>query len=421
MSGVWYRFGAEARRWWRLWLVMALVVGLAGGAVRALVAGARRTRSAYDRFVVAYDAFDVALVSGFEGVFDIAELDLDQIATLPQIADAAPLVAMGVLVTTPAGETITPDGVNFVASPGDRFGGALNRRKLLEGRTADPARADEVVIAFDVADRFDLAVGDVLTANFIDMAEAAGVFAGGGATSALPLAESEALEPLRVVGIAAAPNEFPPATDRGSVVSSIALTPAALAAHPGNFNVEILALALHGGTAAIPTFLAEVEALVPGGAPVFSISQVEVTNQVRGALASPAGALTLSAALAGVVATLLVGQALARQASTEAGDEVALRALGLTIGQLGVLRLLKAGAIASLGALCSVVVAVALSPAFPVGLAQVAEPDPGAAVDAVVLGLGAPAVLVAASFRHRCPSTWSTSGVLTPRRWWWRP
>lgn len=394
MGATWYRFGAEARRRWPAWLVLALVVGLAGGTVLASVAGARRTRSAYDRFLVAHDAFDVTLVSGIEGVFDIAELDLDRIAALPQVAEAAPYVAMGAVARTPKGDEITPDAVNFAASPGNRFGGVINRHKILEGRAADPDRADEVVVGFNVADEFDLAVGDVLETDFLSNDEAAALFGGEGSTSILPAGPGH-FEPLRVVGIVATPGEFPPAIDTLSVSTSISLTPAALDAHPDNFNVENLALTMHGGVASVPALLADVEALTPGGAPVFSISQHDVTTQVQGALDSPAGALTLSAALAGIVVILLVGQALARQADVEGSDEVALRALGLTFAQLGGLRLCKAGTIAVLGTLCSVMIAVALSPVFPVGLAKVAEPDPGIDVDPFVLGLGAPAVFVA--------------------------
>lgn len=394
MEAIRYRFRSEARRRWPAWLALVLVVGLAGGVVLASVAGARRTRSAYDRFLVAQDAFDVTLVSGIEGIFDIAELDLDRIAALPQVAEAAPYVAMGAVAHTPKGRQITPDAVNFAASPGDRFGGAMNRRKLLEGRAADPDRADEVVVGFGVADEYDLTVGDVLETDFLSNDEAAAIFGGEGATSILP-SEPGQLEPLRVVGIAATPGEFPPATNTLSVSDSIALTPTAFASHPDNFNVEILALTLQGGVGSVPAFLAEVEALTPGGGPVFSISQQDVTTEVQGALDSPAGALTLSAALAGAVLALLVGQALARQASVEGGDEEALRAVGLTLGQIGGLRLLKAGTVAALGTLCSMVIAVALSSLFPVGLAAKAEPDPGVDLDPLVLGIGAPAVFAA--------------------------
>ena len=44
----------ELRARWRGWAVLVLLVGVAGGAVLTAAAGARRTDSAYPRFLVAY-------------------------------------------------------------------------------------------------------------------------------------------------------------------------------------------------------------------------------------------------------------------------------------------------------------------------------------------------------------------------------
>jgi hypothetical protein len=44
---------ADARRRWRSWVGVILIVGLFGGIVTATAAGARRTDNAYSRFVVA--------------------------------------------------------------------------------------------------------------------------------------------------------------------------------------------------------------------------------------------------------------------------------------------------------------------------------------------------------------------------------
>jgi ABC-type uncharacterized transport system permease subunit len=51
MAAVWVRARAELRRRWRATVLLMFVVGLAGGAVMAAVAGARRTDSAMDRFL----------------------------------------------------------------------------------------------------------------------------------------------------------------------------------------------------------------------------------------------------------------------------------------------------------------------------------------------------------------------------------
>ena len=62
MGTVRYRFRNEARRRWRGWLARGVLYGLLAGAVLAAVAGARRTDSAYDRFLDAQDAYDVLLI-----------------------------------------------------------------------------------------------------------------------------------------------------------------------------------------------------------------------------------------------------------------------------------------------------------------------------------------------------------------------
>jgi hypothetical protein len=52
VSAVWLRLRADARRRWRAWLGVVVLVGLFGGIVTAAAAGARRTDDAYSRFVV---------------------------------------------------------------------------------------------------------------------------------------------------------------------------------------------------------------------------------------------------------------------------------------------------------------------------------------------------------------------------------
>ena len=50
--------GLELRARWRATLVLALMVGLGGGVALATAAGARRTNTAFDRFLDATDYID---------------------------------------------------------------------------------------------------------------------------------------------------------------------------------------------------------------------------------------------------------------------------------------------------------------------------------------------------------------------------
>jgi len=49
-GGVWLWVRAELRGRWRSWVGVVLLIGLAGGATLAALAGARRTASSFDRF-----------------------------------------------------------------------------------------------------------------------------------------------------------------------------------------------------------------------------------------------------------------------------------------------------------------------------------------------------------------------------------
>jgi len=61
--------GLGLRARWRDWLVLTVLIGLAGGAVLAASAGARRTASAYPRFLRYSHASDLLVAtSGGVGV-----------------------------------------------------------------------------------------------------------------------------------------------------------------------------------------------------------------------------------------------------------------------------------------------------------------------------------------------------------------
>jgi hypothetical protein len=103
--------------------------------------------------------------------------------------------------------------------------------------------------------------------------------------------------------------------------------------------------------------------------------------------------------LAGLIALaglLVLGQAAARQFSTDVDDHDALSALGLRGRQFVLLGLARAFIIGVAGAAGAVALAAALSPLTPVGEARLATADPGAvSVDPLVTLIGVPAVVAA--------------------------
>src|SRR5215467_10466939 len=88
MTGVWLFMRAEARRRWRAWLSLALIVGVFTGGVVTAAAGALRTDSAYARFLDWSRAPD-ALVAAEPYTPDFARLSPAAVMRVPQAADAA--------------------------------------------------------------------------------------------------------------------------------------------------------------------------------------------------------------------------------------------------------------------------------------------------------------------------------------------
>ena len=96
--------GHELRARWLGWVALALLVGLAGGVVLTAAAGARRTDSAYPRFLAVSKASDVLIgpASNGTGGYD------DALARLPGVAASAPIVICRRSPWAPAGSWIWP-------------------------------------------------------------------------------------------------------------------------------------------------------------------------------------------------------------------------------------------------------------------------------------------------------------------------
>ena len=141
---------------WRNWVLLGLLVGLAGGAVLTAVAGARRTDSAYSRFLVSSRAADVFVApfnTGLDGYYRA-------LARLPDIAVVAPLVGVNATPLQPDGRPVTSGPV--VVPADGRFGHQLEIPKLLAGRLPRPDRPDEVAVSQIAASSMHLQVGSTL-------------------------------------------------------------------------------------------------------------------------------------------------------------------------------------------------------------------------------------------------------------------
>ena len=160
MTAVWLRLRIEARSHWRSWLGVALLVGVVSGAAIAAFAGARRTQTAYDRFLRGTRAFDIVVTNGSTPETLNRQFDFDEIARLPEVADAVKLSGYGVAGTSPSGKPITVNDLTPFTDPEGRFGNELNGVRVLHGRM--PTHPDEMAVTFAGADRLGLRVGQTL-------------------------------------------------------------------------------------------------------------------------------------------------------------------------------------------------------------------------------------------------------------------
>jgi len=374
---------------WRGWVAFALLAGLAGAVVLAAVAGARRTASAYPRFLLASRASDVLMgpadtgVGGYYGA----------LARLPGVLAVAPVEG---LQAGPIGPGGTPDQQAVVIAPADA---SLWRRvevpKLLAGRLPLPGRPGEVAIDQNGARIWHLHAGSTLVLG----ANTGPVLPGPG-------------HPMRrlterVTGIVVTRGSVVPVTELDKVPRILATRALARLLGPAYRGFDGAYVRLGPGTS-VAALGGAAQALARRfprtGGEIFVADETTQAAATERAIRPQAVALYLFALVFAVTALLIVGQAGTRMLLAAAPERPVLRALGMTRGQLAAAGLLEVAAAAGAGAVVAVSAAVAASPLMPIGPARLAEPDPGVNADAVVLGLGAAGIVVLLMARCAWPA-----------------
>ena len=365
----------ELARRWLSWVVLALLVGVAGGAVLTAVAGARRTDSAYPRFLSAYHASDalVAPADNGTGGYD------DALARLPSVAAIAPIAGLQAAPLEPGGRV---DAAATVAAPLDnRYGRSLEIPKMLAGRLPSPDRPGEVAVDQIAAQALHLKVGSTLEMG------------------AVPDAGPQRIRRLRerVVGIMVTRGSVVPVTvlDRGSIIMASTALWRELGPRYGAFDGAYVKLR-PGATLAELT--SQAQALAQRyrratGGQIFVADEATQAATVERSIRPQAVTLALFAVVLAVTALLVVGQAASRQLLAAARDNGTLAALGLTRLQLAAVGLAEVGAATAAGAALACGVAIAASPLMPIGPARLAEPDPGVRADVPVLAVGFAGIL----------------------------
>ncbi|MDQ3640176.1 MAG: ABC transporter permease [Actinomycetota bacterium] len=392
MAAVWYRARAELRRRWRATVALTLLVGLAGAVVLTVVAGARRSSSAYDRFREASRSANVTLITSDPS-------RLDQVERLPQV-EAVGRIFAPLFAPLRAGAR-EPEFV-AAASPDGSFAASVDRLRVMRGRALDPDKADELVVSEEVGTTLGLAVGQDVTFRFFapEQLETMGA-------DATPEPAGPSVT-VKVVGIIRSPQNLAPGA---SGIPAAYLTPAfyraygdSIAAYPLTFS----RVRLGRGQADLPAF-SEAAGRIYGDDPEFVISppSIELAT-VQDAIDIIVIGLLVFAAVGATAGLVAVGQALSRHLSHDAASRPVLSALGMTRPQRTGAAALAVAPVAVGGALLAAVGAVLASPLMPISLARRAEPDPGLSFDPIVIGLGLLTVALAVSAMAAAAAWWST-------------
>ena len=362
MSFVPYWSRTRLRTTWGSSLALVLIIGVVGGTTLALTAGGLRTDSAYPRFAAQYRGADATMYQYSNGADMVAALA--KVVRLPQVTAYGRIQGYDQENGTTVGAPLGPGFEHTVGVP-----------RLLSGRL--PTSPDEVALDWTVANQLHQRVGDTYRATLLPNEKGSSV-----------------TYPLRVVGIAANTLNFPPYSSDGAggvllVASSFMTAHEAELGQP-SIGIEVR---LQGGQTAVPAFA---RAVVDEfhNAPMIVQGSALQTAAIENAIHPAAIALWLLGGSLALVAMFVLLQLFGRLSAVEEDLYATALALGATRRQLAGVELARTGAIGLTAAGLAVATAVALSPIFPLGTARVADPDPGVAVNVVVLGVGAVAIVV---------------------------
>jgi len=394
VTPVWLWVRADLRRRWRSWVVLGLLAGISVGLACAGIAGARRTQSALPRFQAVGRLPDAALLANDPG-FDAAKQA--EVAALPEVEAAIPFLVPFML------EIAEPAGAESGLLPIDPATMSRFVVPLVAGRVPNQQRVDEIVVNENMRDRFGLDIGSTLT-----FAQDAPPPEAGLPPELIPKGNPRIRQEMRVVGIAKATDD--------ENLDSAPSTGFYRKYRDRLFGSTNMFVDLRRDAADLPKFRAGVNEIlghpvnVMDAATLFGIEKVGDVSDVE------QGGLLLFSLAVLIGAGALVGQALVRAVTAGASDLPVWRAIGADRSVVVRALVLPTMVTAAIGAVTAIVVAIALSPRFPIALTRNYELDIGLHADWLVLGLGAVGLIIAVLV-----TAWVTAEIRVRRRVVTRP
>ena len=377
MAAAWYWWRATRGRSWRAVLTVALIGGLLGTVALGALAGARRTGSAYGRYLASINASDVFV--DIPGPF---LPPIPKIAALPGVQESAAWVGLAAYPVIHGRVDDSFSASDLVGS----FNGELfrqDRMTVVAGRLPRLGSMSEIALTPVTAREFGVGVGGRVTWQFYGTRLPSG--------TPYPAGRSTFV----VTGIVVVP---PVLTDQFDDVPNAAVLPPAATARylRGQFQYAWVGLRLTAGAAGIPALQSEIDSLelnlgrsLHNSQLLFSIRRMDtVHNEVQQAIRPQAVALAVFGILAALAMLVLVGQGLAQLLSRSAGEISVLRAVGAARGQAALAAGLEGGIAVVAGVVLAVVGAYAVSPLAPVGPVRRFDPARGFEADPLVLAGG---------------------------------
>ena len=385
-----YRFQRTFRQRSGAYLSLVLLIGLVGGLSMGALAAARRTESSFPTFLASTNPSNLSLATALwnPALGYTTGYNRPLVATIARLPHVRRAESYSAIYSEPIGANGQPTSAaqkaNFdVNGSVDGLYFSQDRVTVLQGRMADPTRANEIMMTEGAADALGLHVGQTVTWGTYTSSQ----FESGNAPPALH-------ERLTLVGTVALNNAVVQDETDANGPTTVIFTPA-LTRRLDNCcaNYSFTFLQLDQGSRDVPAVEAEFERVIPSKLPHdFYDTSIGVTK-AQNAIKPEAIALAVFGLIAGLAAILIVGQVIGRQLGFWASEERTLRALGANPFMTASDALLGIMGAVVVGALVAVAVAVTLSPLAPLGPVRPYYPDPGVDFDWTVLGLGV-AVLV---------------------------
>ena len=367
---------AILRSRWRGAVVVGLLIGVTGGAVLATLAGADRTQSAFPRLLDRTHSPD-------ETIFprQFADFRAGSVRDVPGARRVG--VAAGFLLGERRDGRVIGRGIGLVDAIASVDGHSLyesSGARVLEGRLPRRDRLDEAVVNEAGADLLGVGVGSVYPAavsdpRFFELPPDA------------PQEELDAVfTPIdvRIVGVYRGADDL--LNNENSDQGNLVFGPAFARKFRSDTIFEVAFVELSPGTS-VASFESRAREQFRGIELQF-VSRAEQEQTFALTVQPYADALRIFALVVAVAGFLVVAQALLRLVVADGSD-------GPTLDALGASRAVRAGSSAARslvavvgGGLLAVIVAISISPVFPLGRARAAEPDPGVRVAGTVIAIG---------------------------------